>query len=603
MGRMKFVQRRAGRYEFRFPLPDDLAGKAVPHPWPDALAVLVNARAGRIKTELIRSLQTNDGATADRRVLPHIAEAHRLVDQARRVLRDGPATGLAPDRIAAMARDHEIQLLAADEAIRAKGLGLNLSEDEDRPHDGLGMTEDDLRAYRMLVSELDRQTRDQAARMRLGEAVDALVNRAVERSGTLLDPDDPAWRALAFGFVKAQRSALAGIQARLGGDEVPTPERVAQSTGLSLTAALKLWANADGAGVRKPHPASVAEAENAARRFGELHGDLPVIAITKAHARAFRDALARVPKALPNSLARLPLPEILKRDLSKYARRNAQTVNKTLALLSGVLGRAERDGHFESLPAWTNPFHVAFEVAPTEREPYEPFSAAELERLFASPVYVCGERPAGGRGEAAYWFPLIALFTGARRTEIAQLKVGDVRQGDGGIWYLDITNEGADQNLKTASSARSVPVHHELIRLGLLDVVAARGRAHPKEAPLWPSFAPPIDPKTKAWTKWFGRYLGQHVVHDPAKTFHSFRHTFKRACREAGVSEEVHNALTGHAGGGVGRRYGRERRADGTLDCGIPLIRLHTEINRVAYSGVTVSTVSPLFIRAKALSP
>lgn len=77
-----------------------------------------------------------------------------------------------------------------------------------------------------------------------------------------------------------------------------------------------------------------------------------------------------------------------------------------------------------------------------------------------------------------------------------------------------------------------------------------------------------------------------HVVDHSAKTFHSFRHTFKRACREAGLSEEVHNALTGHAGGGVGRRYGRERRADGTLDCGIPLARLQKDVDKTIYHNV-----------------
>lgn len=30
MGRIKILQRRAGRYEFRFPFPDDLAGKLAP---------------------------------------------------------------------------------------------------------------------------------------------------------------------------------------------------------------------------------------------------------------------------------------------------------------------------------------------------------------------------------------------------------------------------------------------------------------------------------------------------------------------------------------------------------------------------------------------
>jgi hypothetical protein len=37
---------------------------------------------------------------------------------------------------------------------------------------------------------------------------------------------------------------------------------------------------------------------------------------------------------------------------------------------------------------------------------------------------------------------------------------------------------------------------------------------------------------------------------------HSFRHCFKDALRAAGVSEDLSDALTGHSGGGVGRRYG-----------------------------------------------
>ncbi len=115
-----------------------------------------------------------------------------------------------------------------------------------------------------------------------------------------------------------------------------------------------------------------------------------------------------------------------------------------------------------------------------------------------------------------------------------------------------------------------------------------RASSVPTSAPLWDGFKPPVDPKARAWTKWFGRYLGAHVVEHPAKTFHSFRHTFKRACREAALSEEVHHALTGHSGGGVGRRYGRERRADGSLDRGISLQRLQAEINTVSYPGLAL---------------
>jgi integrase len=584
MGRMKYLQRRANRFEFRFPLPDDLAGKPILAPWPETLVPLVNARTGRFKTEIIRSLQTNDAKVAERKVLSHIAEAHALVDQARQVLRNGLPASITPDQIAAIIREHEIDLLHGDETLRSQGIGLNLA----RPgaparHDGLGMTDDDLAAYRYFINYLDGEARAQAARMRPNDLIGFSVNRAVAKHGLVLHPDDPAWRQLELGFVKAQRSAFEHIKARLEGEDVPTPEPLATSRGETITGALKRWADGGGRGARKPRSASAAEAEWAVQRFVELHSDLPLTAITKAHGRAFRDVLAKLPKALPHRLKGFPLLELLKQDLSPYPKRSAQTVNKILALLGAIFARAERDGFFEALPAWSNPFHVGFEIAPSEREPYEPFSLEELRRLFASPVFACNERPKGGRGEAAFWFPLIALFSGARRMEIAQLRVSDLRQGEGGIWYFDFTNEGEDQTLKTASSARSVPIHNELIRLGLLEALTSRAASQPTGAPLWAGFEPPILPKAKAWTKWFGRYLAVHVVDHPAKTFHSFRHTFKRACREAGLSEEIHHALTGHSGGGVGRRYGRERRADGSLDRGISLQRLQHEINKIVY--------------------
>ena len=66
-------------------------------------------------------------------------------------------------------------------------------------------------------------------------------------------------------------------------------------------------------------------------------------------------------------------------------------------------------------------------------------------------------------------------------------------------------------------------------------------------------------------------------VTDPRKVFHSFRHTFKDACRAAGVPEEVHDALTGHAGGSVGRSYGSD---------GVPLKIKAAELEKISYPGV-----------------
>lgn len=68
----------------------------------------------------------------------------------------------------------------------------------------------------------------------------------------------------------------------------------------------------------------------------EFHGDLDIAIITKTHVREFRDALAKVPKRLPHKLAKLRLPDLLKKDLSSFEPRNAQTINKSLNPIAGI---------------------------------------------------------------------------------------------------------------------------------------------------------------------------------------------------------------------------------------------------------------------------
>jgi hypothetical protein len=63
------------------------------------------------------------------------------------------------------------------------------------------------------------------------------------------------------------------------------------------------------------------------------------------------------------------------------------------------------------------------EDAPTR----EPWQLAELRLLFTSAVFTEGARPTAGRGEAAFWLPLLGLFTGARLGELAPLTAVDGR--------------------------------------------------------------------------------------------------------------------------------------------------------------------------------
>lgn len=125
-----------------------------------------------------------------------------------------------------------------------------------------------------------------------------------------------------------------------------------------------------------------------------------------------------------------------------------------------------------------------------------------------------------------------------------------------------------------------MPVHAALTEVGFLDYLAKRKRSAAPGDLLFPGFdLNGADKRSTSWSKWFGRYLRRKVgIKDPRKVFHSFRHTFKDACREAGVPEDHHDQITSHSSRGrnVGRGYGR----------GIPLATINISLQRVRYPGV-----------------
>lgn len=99
-----------------------------------------------------------------------------------------------------------------------------------------------------------------------------------------------------------------------------------------------------------------------------------------------------------------------------------------------------------------------------------PFEIREVERIFSPAIYL--KTPGAIKGSRTeYWGPLIALYTGMRIEEICQSRVSDIREHRGQPFFSVI--DGEDQELKTETSRRNVPIHEELIRFGFLDFVEA----------------------------------------------------------------------------------------------------------------------------------
>lgn len=401
------------------------------------------------------------------------------------------------------------------------------------------------------------------------------VDRTAEQYGALID-------LVRRASIEGSRLALAELNGTAFTPADPlfaTGFNLAEANdklGPLLSEALAAWKEGSGVrGSRKPRELTAMEAASAVKRFIELHGDIRIGEITKKRVQEFATAIAALPARLPKKLAKLALPELLMEDLSKFPPRAPGTINKAFQLLSAIFEDARKRSELEEAAGWLNHFPSARVEEDDEDRERDPFDAADLKRIFVeAPVHGLGERQHGGQGEAQYWLPLLALFTGARLSELGQLRVCDVQTDGGSMAFLDIGTSGG-RTVKTRNSIRKVPLHPELRLMGFHAYVERVKAAAGAEATLWPLLKSAEDrARTASFSQWFGNYLRRKPlsINDKKKVFHCFRHLFKDLCRDAGLSEDVHDALTGHAAGkSVGRSYGS----------GHSVARLYAEISKV----------------------
>ncbi|MDA0990469.1 MAG: site-specific integrase [Verrucomicrobia bacterium] len=300
--------------------------------------------------------------------------------------------------------------------------------------------------------------------------------------------------------------------------------------------------------------------ETSARRFIEFLGDKPIDTYSKSDLRMFFDALWDLPKFTPHDMKRLPMPVILECLGGKEFRRiTVNTVKGHQKDLSTIFYWAL---HFEYCR--TNPaagFNFVDQRLQSEKR--VPFTESDLKLIFEqSPIYAgCVSRfRRKSHGDvivrdSLFWIGLAGLYTGARLSELARSIVDDYMFEEG-VHYLDIHTRRDSPHLKTSSADRQIPIHPELVRLGFLDWVEER-RA--KGTPVvFEEMAGRrnVDGAKGSWSQCWMGYQRAIGITDYRKVFHSFRHCFKRACRVAGIAEEVHDAITGHRPYMSGRRYG-----------------------------------------------
>lgn len=159
------------------------------------------------------------------------------------------------------------------------------------------------------------------------------------------------------------------------------------------------------------------------------------------------------------------------------------------------------------------------------------------------------------------WLPWLLCFTGARISEIVELRRRDVRQ-EAGVWILDIVPTTARAG-KNPTFQRMIPLHPAVIQEGFLAYHA--GLAKDPNGPLFPGIkADPrgsrVGPATTLTGRWMRKVVG---ITDPRKVpNHSWRHRMEDQLRIADVRPEVVDAITGrhnprNAGAGYGKGFRR----------------------------------------------
>ena len=272
-----------------------------------------------------------------------------------------------------------------------------------------------------------------------------------------------------------------------------------------------------------------------------------VAKVTRADARRVFEAIQELPTQIGKNpaLIGLTVPEAIKEGKRLgLPRLTATSINGNyMAFLSAIFKWAKREGWIA-----TNPFEgLTVEDTSVAQEKRDAFSDAQLNTIFAAEPW----SPPDLSKPIRYWAPLIALFLGMRRGEIAQIKTKDI---DVVETFPVIRVRGA--RLKTDNARRTLPVHQKLIDLGFLTYVEERRQAG--GGMLFEGEAPNSrgqwgDPLSD----WFNRRLTKLGIAGTKLGMHSFRHNFEDRLREAGLhGTPLGAALAGRTKGTDAEAYG-----------------------------------------------
>jgi integrase len=195
------------------------------------------------------------------------------------------------------------------------------------------------------------------------------------------------------------------------------------------------------------------------------------------------------------------------------------------------------------------PLSVAVKRKRANAEPRLPFDEDELKLLFESEEAIKAFKRQ--KQASRMWVPMLGLYTGARLSELTELRAAQVTKKSG-LAYIDFREwDPTQRRLKSDAATRGVPIHENLIKSGFLAYADSMKRPDNALAPLFPDLDGDHKKGNPPITKFFNETLLRVVgIKTNQKVFHSFRHTVADKLKRANASDVKISAFMGHAPGG-----------------------------------------------------
>lgn len=285
--------------------------------------------------------------------------------------------------------------------------------------------------------------------------------------------------------------------------------------------------------------------------FIKIVGDKPLFQLGRKDANRFEDVIKKMPanSTKLSNTRELSIDEVVALGLPPMSLTNAKNIaRRTNKFLRWAFRREGTDAPFQLL----DEVKVAKRAKGDNRR--QVFTDDDLRLIFNPATLATGQQAK----PYMFWVPLIALHSGMRINEIAQLLLSDLTVIDG-INCFNVTDEpdphdeddkqeiARRKSIKTEAGKRVVPIHPKLIELGLLSYAQTlRQAGHIR---LFPDLATENrDGPGQPASKQFGRYLNRLKLTDRRLVFHSFRHgAVEHLRRHTDLPRELRKLVVGHS--------------------------------------------------------